>query len=236
MFIIQVCLCHALAAVGRRICSSNIHPDDLSAFVAYRLIPLNKCPGVRPIGVGEVPRRIIAKAVLSIFRLDIQDAAGPLQVCAGQDGGCEAAVHAMRQFYAEQNVQGVLLVDASNAFNTINRQVALHNIKSICPPIHQILVNTYQAPIRCIICGDGEISSSEGTTQGDPLAMAMYALAVKPLIEKLQYDAPAVKQVWYADDATGAGTCDDLRTFWNSYRYMVLAMDTFPMVQKHILW
>ena len=73
-------------------------------------------------------------------------------MCAGQDGGCEAAVHAMRQFYAEQNVQGVLLVDASIAFNTINRQVALH-IKSICPPIHQILVNTYQAPIRCIICG-----------------------------------------------------------------------------------
>ena len=94
-------------------------------------------------------------------------------------------------------------------------------------------MNTYQAPIRCIICGDGEISSSEGTTQGDPLAMAMYALAVKPLIGKLQYDAPAVKQVWYTDDATGAGICDDLRTL---YRYTVLAMDTIPMVQKHILW
>ncbi len=35
--------------------------------------------------------------------------------------------------------------------------------------------------------------------------MAMYALAVKPLI-KLQQDAPNVKQVWYADDATGVGT------------------------------
>ena len=46
-------LCHALAAVGRRICSSNIHPDDLSAFVSCRLIPLNKNPGVRPIGVGK---------------------------------------------------------------------------------------------------------------------------------------------------------------------------------------
>ena len=123
-------LCHALAAVGRRICSSNVHPDDLSAFVACRLIPLNKCPGVRPIGVGEVPRRIIAKAVLNLFHLDILDAAGPLQVCAGQEGGCEAAVHAMRQFFAEQDVQGALLVDASNAFNTINRQAALHNIKS----------------------------------------------------------------------------------------------------------
>ena len=209
-------ICHALAAVGRRICSSNIHPDNLSAFVACRLIPLNKCPGVRPIGVGEVPRRIIAKAVLRLFRLDIQEAAGPLQVCAGQDGGCEAAVHAMRQLYAEQDVEGALLVDASNAFNTIYRQAALHNIQSICPPLSQILVNTYQAPLRCIISGDGEVASSEGTTQGDPLAMAMYALAVTPLIGKLKSDAPNVKQVWYADDATGAGTCDDLRAFWDS--------------------
>ena len=209
-------LCHALAAVGWRICSSNVHPDDLSAFVTCRLIPLNKCPGVRPIGVGEVPRRIIAKAVLNLFHLDILDAAGPLQVCAGQEGGCEAAVHAMHQFFAELDVQGALLVDASNAFNTINRQAALHNIKSTCPPLYQILVNTYRAPIRCIIIGDGEITSSEGTTQGDPLAMAMYALAIKPLIGKLKSDAPNVKQVWYADDATGAGTCDDLRMFWDS--------------------
>ena len=55
-------LCSALAAVGRRLCSSLVNPESISAFVACRLIPLDKCPGVRPIGVGEVPRRIIAKA------------------------------------------------------------------------------------------------------------------------------------------------------------------------------
>ena len=81
-------------------------------------------------------------------------------MCAGQEGGCEAAVHAMRQFFAELDVQGALLVDASNAFNTINRQAALHNIKSTCPALYQILVNTYRAPIRCIIIDDGEITSS----------------------------------------------------------------------------
>ena len=46
--------------------------------------------------------------------------------------------------------------------------------------------------------------------------MAMYALAVKPLIGELKSDAPGVKQVWYADDATGASTCDDLRKWWDS--------------------
>ena len=57
-------LCTALASVGRRIASTYVDPEGLAAFVACRLIPLDKCPGVRPIGVGEVPRRIIAKAIL----------------------------------------------------------------------------------------------------------------------------------------------------------------------------
>ena len=58
-------------------------------------------------------------------------------------------------------------------------------------PIHgrlsmaQVLFNTYQAPVHCVIQRGGEISSSESTTHGDPLAMAMYALAVRPLIDCL---------------------------------------------------
>ena len=60
-------LCHAMAAVARRICCSPIYPDDMSAFVACRLIPLDKCPGIRPIGISETPRRIIAKAVLMLY-------------------------------------------------------------------------------------------------------------------------------------------------------------------------
>lgn len=44
---------------------------------------MDKNLGVRPIGVGEVVRSIIAKAVLSIVGTDIQQAAGPLQLCAG---------------------------------------------------------------------------------------------------------------------------------------------------------
>ena len=119
-------LCSALAAVGRRLCSSFVNPESISALVACRLIPLDKCPGVRPIGVGEVPRRIIAKAILRTIGKDIEEAAGPLQVCAGQDGGCEAAVHAMRAIFQDADTEGCLLVDASNAFNSLNRRAALH--------------------------------------------------------------------------------------------------------------
>ena len=58
-----------------------------------------------------------------------------------------------------------------------------------------------------VIPGSSEIASCEGTTQGDPLAMAMYALATTPLIKMLHDNVPMTKQVLYADDATGVGHC-----------------------------
>ena len=228
-------LCSALAAVGRRICSSLVSTESIGAFVACRLIPLNKCPGVRPIGVGEVPRRIIAKAVLGIISHDIENAAGSLQVCAGQAGGCEAAVHAMRKISQYPETEGTLLVDAENAFNSLNRRAALHNVSVLCPPLKQILVNTYRAPVRMIIAGSGEISSTEGTTQGDPLAMAMYALATLPIIHQLRHSFPTVQQVWYADDATSSGSCSDLRAWWDQLQKLGPIFDYHPNSSKTYL-
>ena len=103
-------------------------PAGITALVAGRLIALDKCPGVRPIGVGEVVRRIISKAILSVVKFDILEAAGSFQLCAGQDAGNEAAVHAMREVFSDSSTEAMLLVDASNAFNNLNRQVTLHNM------------------------------------------------------------------------------------------------------------
>ena len=105
-------------------------------FVACRLIPLDKCPGLRPIGIGNVPRRIIAKAILYSVNDGIVSAIGPLQTCAGHAAGSEAAVHAMRDVFDADGGEGALLVDASNAFNSINRQAALHNISILCPALY----------------------------------------------------------------------------------------------------
>ena len=69
-------------------------------------------------------------------------------------------------------------------------------------------------PIRLFITGDGEIASTEGTTQGDQLAMGMYALAVTPLIRSLRQSQPDVSQVWYADDATAGGQLASFLHWW----------------------
>ena len=153
--------------------------------------------------------------MLQIIGQDVEEAAGPLQVCVGQEGACEAAVHAMRNIFRGPDIEAILLVDATNAFNTIIRQAALHNIQVICPSLAQVLINSYREPVRMIIPGSGEIASTEGTTQGDPLAMAMYALAVTSLIWQLRSNCHDVHQVWFSDDATGASTCDNLKISFN---------------------
>ena len=111
-------ICNALASLARCLCS------------ACHLIALDKCPGVRPIGVGEVIRWIIGKAILSVIGVAIQQFTGSLQLCAGQLTGCEAAIHALRHIYDDTSKQAALLVDASNVFNNLNRQLELANIST----------------------------------------------------------------------------------------------------------
>ena len=82
----------------------------------------DKDPGVRPVGVGEVLRRIIGKVVMVNTKNDVINCVGNIQVCAGQKGGSEAAIHAMRAVYDDDHSHAVLLVDASNAFNSLNRK------------------------------------------------------------------------------------------------------------------
>ena len=90
----------------------------------------------------------------------------------------------MRQIFYDTNAQAVLLVDASNAFNNLNRQTALQNILLNCPSIAKVLSNTYRDDSQ-LIADEETLFSMEGTTQGDPLAMAMYAISTLPLIRHL---------------------------------------------------
>ncbi len=204
-------LCHFLAKVAVWMRTSFVDPSSVSPLMSCHLIAIDKNPGVRPIGICQTGRRIIAKAELSIVGSDVMEAAGSFHLCAGQPSGTEAAVHAVQMTFQKAETEAVLLVDASNAFNALHRQAALHNIMRLCPSIATILINTYRNPSELFVDGS-TIWSQEGNTQGDLLAIPMYALATIPLIQKLSTE---VLQVWYADDATAAGKLPSLREWWN---------------------
>jgi len=96
----------------------------------------------------------------------------------------------------------------------LNRQVALRNIRALCPSIATTIINTYRQEAELFVDGSS-LYSMEGTTQGDPLAMPMYGLALLPLIQKVN-SSLAVTQCWYADDASAADTISNLRKWWNA--------------------
>ena len=116
------------------------------------------------------------------------------------------------------------------------------DISILCPALSTILNNTYAEPVRLFVVGEGEIPSCEGMTQGDPLAMAMYALAIAPLIRQLRTAVPEAKQVWFADDATAVGTLQALMSWWQllsslgpDYGYFPNALKTVLIVKPHLL-
>ena len=111
-------VCDSIARMARQLRTEDtLDPESISAALACRLIPLDKNPGLRPIGIGEVLRRLIGKAVTRVLRSDIEAAAGTLQLCAGQKGGCEAAIHSMVDIFDNTETHGIIQVDANNAFN-----------------------------------------------------------------------------------------------------------------------
>ena len=148
----------------------------MEAFIAFMLIPLNKNPGLKPIGVREELCRTAGKVVMNILQKEVINAAGSLQVCAGQEAGAEAGIRAMYDIYNNEHSEAVLLLDAENAFNSINRNVILRNISVLCPTILTYVSNCCQSAAHLFVIGGRELLSKEGTTLGDSTSMGTYAL------------------------------------------------------------
>ena len=79
--------------------------------------------------------------------------------------------------------------------------------------------------------------SQEETTHSDPLAMAMYAITINPLMHRLEDEE--TKQVWFADDATAGGSLAVFKTWWNciidigpEYGYHPIASNTWLILKR----
>ena len=227
--------CDAMASFAKRLCAEYMDPDVLEAFLANRLLPLGKEDnGVRPIGIGEIFRRIIGKAINKVLKKKVMKATGTYNMCAGQAAGIEAIIHHMIDLFGGEEVEGLLMIDADNAFNRLNRTVAMLNIRYTCPAYAKVLINCYRAATRLFVEGGTELESQEGTTQGCPFAMLMYAIALMPLLKQLRDPPdppvppsdppdppvpppyPFPQQAWYADDSQAAGKLESMRRWWDA--------------------
>ena len=94
----------------QKLCTVEDQHESFQVFIACRLIPRDKNPRLRPIGIGEILRPIAGKVVVSTIRESITGSVGSLQFCAGREAGSEAGVHAMHEIFKEQDTEAVLLL------------------------------------------------------------------------------------------------------------------------------
>ena len=133
-------------------------------------------------------------------------------------------------FFSSTDCEAVLLVDVSNAFNSINHQNPLRNIHSQCPALATLVINCYRPNIPLFIDGD-VIFSAEGTTQGDYLAMIFYVIGILSLIHHLNEKSCSL--VWYADDAAACGRISTLWGWWDGLCLKGPGYGYFPMHLNH---
>eukprot|EP00923_Selenidium_pygospionis_P026138 GHVN01046344.1.p1 GENE.GHVN01046344.1~~GHVN01046344.1.p1 ORF type:complete len:159 (-),score=15.39 GHVN01046344.1:37-513(-) len=158
--------------------------------MAKRLLPLSKGESLRPIGIGETLKRLMCKAVVEATSDEVKERAGARQFGAGMKGGVEAAIHLMKRLMEkrgcadradgqteatdeskgtqwENRSVGVLLMDAENAFNRLNRAHALREVRVHWPSASQFIHNVYAGHASFIIQGsDVTLLSREDVTQG----------------------------------------------------------------------
>ena len=101
------------------------------------------------IGVGEILRRVIGKTVSKLLKTDVCEANGVRQTCTWQEGGIESTILAATKVYGLASTDCKLQKDASNTFNTMIRELSLHNAQFVCPKINRYLVNTHRMQHAC---------------------------------------------------------------------------------------
>jgi hypothetical protein len=134
----------------------------------------------------------------------------------------------------------VLLVNATNGFNELGRKAALWTVRHGWAAGAQFAFNCYWHSATLILRRPGRpdcytLQSREGVTQGDPLAMVIYGLALTPLSLDLSTCHPRVLQPWYADDAAMEGRASNVAAAMASLIQAGSARGYFPSPEKSIM-
>ena len=92
-----------VAEVGKWLSNGRPPWAAYRALMSGRLIALDNSPGIRPVGMGETWRRLLAKCILRVSGQEAKAACGTEQLAVGVEAGIEGAIHAARLQWAQNS-------------------------------------------------------------------------------------------------------------------------------------
>ena len=135
--------------------------------------------------------------------------------------------------------KALLLVDARNGFNEIGRIACLFTTRYRWAQGARFAFNCYRHQSQLFVRNPGReciiLASKEGVTQGDPLSMVLYGLALTPLAESLLAGEPRLMQAWYADDCALYGPVSAINRAMNALVDCGPDFGYFPEPEKSVI-
>ena len=172
-------------------------PEQVAPYLCGAiLIPVKKkSGGLRPIAVGEVLRRLTSKCLSRAVQPDAIDILAPLQVGVGVKAGCEAVIHSVSHILEKPNLpllsRWTLLIDFSNAFNSVSREHMFSSLRPTLPALSPWIEWCYYSQ-SILLLGDRSLLSCCGVQQGDPLGPLCFALTLQPVIKRINQTCSAM--------------------------------------------
>ncbi|GJS75853.1 putative reverse transcriptase domain-containing protein [Tanacetum coccineum] len=190
-------------------CLSGAAVAMLGEYIARVPLTLLVKPGgsIRPIDVGIILRRLVSKVSAIMIDHSLDGYLDGLQFDVGVPGGSEAILHVVNHLIegcGDDVDLSMLLVDFKNAFNLVDRELMLREVRLRCPAISPWVEFCYSNLAR-LYYEEHTIWSYQGVQQGGPLGSLIFDLVLHPLICKIRDSFSLSLHAWYLDDDTIIG-------------------------------
>ncbi|CAI7783286.1 unnamed protein product [Closterium sp. NIES-54] len=209
---------------------------------ALNLVGLSKPNGdVRPVAIGEVLPRILARALCILLRPDMESHFAPCnQLGVGTRSGVEILAHAFRFALAIHPSWYALQIDVANAFNSFHRHAMFDNLRDspfagLIPFLH-----IFSGVPSSLFLHAGPfvetLASERGSRQGDPFGPFLFAFTQQLVMEPTMKDFPYLLFQGYADDTYVLGPRDRVLAAYSILREQLEWVGLEVQSHKCKLW